>query len=406
MRNSFTSMVTCDTALRLIAECAKNTALQSIRVPLGEAAGRIAAEDVCAVTARPEADISAMDGYAFDHAAMQAAPAGLPVAGQTTAGDMPMPLPTGQALGILTGARIPQGADCVMARERMHLTETGCVMPAKQLADKGANIRRAGEEFSQGHILLARGTRLDWRHIALLACQGIADVAVTRPVRVALVSNGAELAADASDARADSNSPMLAALLREAGVEVVLHSVPSDNEQKLSQTLGQAWDEADVLVTTGGISVGQTDNVLDALSSLGAQTVFRGVTIRPGKPLTVMTKGVRKAFCLPGNPGASAICALVFLLPYLRAVMGVSAAPPMIAGVTDFAFTPVAGTTHFIPVSCQPDHQGWRLSALPTVGSSDIIVFSRAAALLRVDPDAPVEPGQTRWVLPLQPNGI
>lgn len=406
MRNSFTSMVACDTALRLIAECAKSTPLQSMRVPLAEAAGRIAAEDVRAVTARPEADISAMDGYAFDHAAMQAAQAGLPVAGQTAAGDMPMPLPTGQALGILTGARIPQGADCVMAKERMRLTETGCVMPAKVLADKGANIRRAGEEFSKGEILLTRGTRLDWRHIALLACQGIADVTVVRPVRVAVVSNGAELAADASDARADSNSPMLAALLRETGAEVTLHSVPSDNEQKLSETLAQVWAEADVLVTTGGISVGQTDNVLDALSSLGAQTVFRGVTIRPGKPLTVMTQGPRKAFCLPGNPGASAICAMVFLMPYLRSVMGASASASMVPAVADFAFTPVAGTTHFIPVACHPEPQGWRLSALPTVGASDIIVFSRASALLRVDPEAPVEPGQTHWVLPLQPNGI
>lgn len=406
MRNSFTSMVDCDTALRLIAACAENVSVHSMRVPLADAVGRIAAEDVRAVLPRPEADISAMDGYAFDHAAMQAAPAGLPVAGQTAAGDLPMPLPSGQALGILTGARIPQGADCVMAKERMHLTEADCVMPAKVLAGKGANIRRAGEEFSKGEILITRGTRLDWRHTALLACQGFRDVAVVRPVRVAVVSNGAELAADASDARADSNSPMLAALLREAGAAVTQHSVPSDNEQTLMQTLADVWAEADVLVTTGGISVGQTDHVLDALSNLGAQTVFRGVTIRPGKPLTVMADGKRTAFCLPGNPGASAICALVFLLPYLRAVMGVTSPSVMVPGVVDFAFTPVVGTTHFIPVSCQPSEQGWCFSALPNVGASDIIVFSRASALLRVDPASPVEPGQARWVLPLQPNGI
>ncbi|GBR22044.1 molybdopterin biosynthesis enzyme [Acetobacter orleanensis NRIC 0473] len=394
-------MVDCDTALQLIAAYAEGASVRPLmHVPLAEAVGRITAHDVRAVSARPEADISAMDGYAFSHAAMQATEAGLPVVGQMAAGDLPVPLPVGQALGILTGARIPQGADCVMAKERMYLTETGLVQPAKMLAECGANIRRAGEEFPQGAMLVTRGTRLDWRHTALLACQGITEVAVIRPVRVAVVSNGAELAEDASDTRADSNSPMLAALLREAGAEVVLYSVPSDDEQKLSETLAQAWAETDVLVTTGGISVGQTDNVMDALRSLGAETVFRGVTIRPGKPLTVMAQGKRLAFCLPGNPGASAICALVFLLPYVRTMMGMVASTSQVPGITDFAFTPVAGTTHFIPVSFKIEPQGLRLSAVPTVGASDIIVFSRASALLRIDPDYPVEAGQTRWVLP------
>lgn len=401
MRNSFTSMVDCNTALHLIASHAENAeACHAVRVPLSDAMGRITAEDICAVAPRPETDISAMDGYAFSHAAMQQAPAGLPVAGQTAAGDLPEPLPEGQARGILTGARIPQGADCVMAKERMHTTDTGFVRPLNALAEQGANIRRAGEEFLQGAVLVAQGTRLDWRHVALLACQGLTDVAVIQPVRVAVVSNGAELAADASDSRADSNSPMLAVLLREAGAEVMLFSVPSDDAQKLAEALAQALAQADVLVTTGGISVGQTDHVMDALKSLGAETVFRGVTIRPGKPLTVMARGKRLAFCLPGNPGASAICALVFLLPYLRAVMGAGSSARLVPGIPDFAFTPMPGTTHFIPVSLLPEQQGLRLSAVPTVGASDLIVFSRASALLRIDPDGPVEVGQTRWVMP------
>lgn len=405
MRNSFTGMVACDTALRLIAGCAAQFPVRVIRVPLADALGRCAAEDVHAVSARPEADISAMDGYAFAHAAMAAASGGLPVAGQTVAGDLPEPLASGFAQSVLTGARIPLGADCVMAKERMRLAEHGRVMPDRALAEKGANIRRAGEEFPRGETLLARGTRLDWRHSALLACQGFTDVAVVAPVRVAVVSSGAELAVDAPDARADSNSPMLAALLREAGAEVVLHTVPSDSPEALSAALAEAWAEADVLVTTGGISVGQTDNVLDALRGLGAETLFRGVTIRPGKPLTVLTHRQRVAFCLPGNPGASAICAVVFLLPYIRAAMDTSA-PACIPGAVDFAFTAVAGTTHFIPVSCYAAAEGWRFLAVPTVGASDIIAFSRASALLRVDPETPAEVGQVRWALPLQPSGI
>ncbi|MDN7356309.1 molybdopterin molybdotransferase MoeA [Acetobacter senegalensis] len=405
MRNSFTGLVDYPTALQLVLACAEKRSDQAENVPLSHSNGRIAAQDVLAVSDRPVADISAMDGYAFAHSAMAAAPAGLRVVGQKVAGDMPSALKMGEAQGILTGARIPPGADCVMAGERMQLDlQTECVRPLHALAEQGANIRRKGEEFTRGTCLVRRGQALDWRHIALLASQNVQHVAVVRPLRIAVVANGAELAADAPDARADSNTPMLAALLASAGAEVETHVVSSDDADQLRAVLCSAWEHSDMLVTTGGISVGDTDNVLDVLKELGAGVLFRGVKIRPGKPLSILEQDGKLAFCLPGNPGASAVCALVFLLPYLRSVMGDAHRPVLIAGTVDFELASVCDTTHFVPVFCQSDGLGWRISLLPTVGASDIIVLTRANALLRVDPHAPVIAGQTRWVMPLHIN--
>lgn len=402
MPNSFTGMVDYPTALQLILASADKRTDPTETLPLVEGNGRIAAQDVLASSDRPVADSSAMDGYAFVHAEMEASLPGLLARGQESAGDMPLPLQPGEARGILTGARIPPGADCVMAAERMQLDlQTGRVRPLHALASRGANIRRAGEEFTNGTRLLHRGQKLDWRHIALLASQNVRHVSVVKSPRITVVANGAELATDAPDARADSNTPMLAALLTSAGAMVKTHVVSSDNALHLRAELLSAWEQSDILVTTGGISVGETDNVLDVLKELGAEVLFRGVKIRPGKPLSVLEQGGKLVFCLPGNPGASAICALVFLLPYLRSVMGDVHGPTLIAGTVDFDLAPACDTTHFVPVSCQADGEGWRISLLPSVGASDIMVFTRANALLRIDPHTPVTVGQRRWVIPL-----
>ncbi|MGV4877710.1 molybdopterin molybdotransferase MoeA [Acetobacter indonesiensis] len=403
MRNMFTGMVDYATALQLILACVAPEREHHDVLPLSQLSGRIAAQDILAKEPRPVADISAMDGYAFSHAAMASASAGLPVVGQSIAGDMPAPIPSGAALAILTGSRIPSGADCVMAGERMQYDEhTGLVKPLQTLAAQGANIRKAGEEFTQGTVLVQRGQVLDWRHIALMASQGMTHGRVMKPINVAIIANGAELAPDAADSRTDSNTPMLAAMVASVGAESQTYQVYSDDAEELETVLSKAWNVADVIVTTGGISVGNTDNVLDALKNIGTETVFRGVKIRPGKPLSVMQRAGKLAFCLPGNPGASAICALAFLLPYLCAAMGKSNSMTLQPGVVDFDFNPVCDTTHFVPVRCLPSQNGWQISHVSSVGASDIRVFTQATALLRVDAEKPVVSGQVCWVLPLQ----
>ncbi|RFD18990.1 molybdopterin molybdenumtransferase MoeA [Komagataeibacter melaceti] len=397
--NDFAGQVDHPTALRLVLAHARAAPPATTRVPLAQAAGRVAGADVRATTCRPPADISAMDGYAFAHAAM-AARGCLPVDGRTVAGDRPEPLVAGHARAILTGARIPAGADCVMAAERMTMTEGG-IAPATALAAHGANIRNRGEEFATGTVLVPRGQVVDWRHVALLASQGVRDVTVMRRPRVCVLSNGAELAADAPGACMDSNGPMLAALLGGAGARVTTHVAASDNVATQAARLRAARAGADVLVTSGGISVGGTDHMLDILRDMGGRVLFRGVSIRPGRPFTVVEHDGALVFCLPGNPGAAAICALVFVLPYLRARMGADPGGTQVPGVPDFMAEAPAGMTGFIPVALHPTGAGWRFSRVETVGSSDIISFTRADALLTLPPHEPARPGVPAWAIRL-----
>ncbi|WP_240554525.1 molybdopterin molybdotransferase MoeA [Acetobacter cibinongensis] len=394
-------MLAFPAAVQMIMEQAELFPLKIEKKALAQACHRTVAEDIYAEHDRPEADISAMDGYAFCHADMQTAAHGLPVVSKTVAGADPLPLQQGTAQAILTGARIPQGANCVMAGERMHYnSETGCVMPAQVLAEKGGNIRRVGEEFTRGTLLVHKGQILDWPYIAVLASQNIDSVKVVCPVRVALVANGGELSMHAQDKRADSNTPMLAAMLKIFGVTPKTYLAASDDQAHLMSVLEEAWQDTDCIVTTGGISVGDTDNVLDAFKALGAEPLFRGVKIRPGKPISVLKHGNKLAFCLPGNPGASALCAKIFLMPYLYAVMGADQ-PDLISGIADFSFEPLADTTHFIPVSRHKTSEGWCFTLLPTVGASDIRVLTQAVAFLEVSPQHPIRKGQICWAIPL-----
>lgn len=401
MRNSFSKMLAFPAAVQMIMEQAEHFPLKTEKKALALAYHHTVAENIYAEHDRPEADISAMDGYAFCHADMLMAEDGLPVVSKTVAGADPLPLQQGTAQAILTGARIPQGADCVMAGERMQYDpETGYVMPTQALADKGGNIRRVGEEFTRGTLLVRKGQVLEWSHIAVLASQNIDSVKVVCPLRVALVANGGELSTQAQDRRADSNTPMLAAMLKTFGVTPKTYLAASDDQTHLMRVLEEAWQDADCIVTTGGISVGDTDNVLDAFKSLGAEPLFRGVKIRPGKPISVLKHGNKLAFCLPGNPGASALCAKIFLMPYLYAAVG-AAQPDLISGIADFSFEPIADTTHFIPVSRQKTSEGWRFTLLPTVGASDVRVLTQAAAFLEVSPQQPIRKGHMCWATPL-----
>ncbi|GAN99954.1 molybdopterin biosynthesis protein MoeA [Komagataeibacter xylinus NBRC 13693] len=398
--NSFARQVDYATALRLVRDRAARVMPSATRVPVAQATGRVAAADIMARTCRPPADISAMDGYAFAHDAM-VAHGRLPVAGRTVAGDAAIPLAPGHARAILTGARIPAGADCVMAAERMAVVD-GTVAPAAPLPASGANIRRQGEEFASCTRLVAAGQRLDWRHVALLSSQGVGDVAVIRRPRVSVVSNGAELAADAPGACPDSNAPMLASMLTGIGARVTTHAAPTDNVARQAACLHAARCGADVMVTTGGISVGDTDHMLDILRDAGARVMFRGVAIRPGRPLTVLEHDGQTIFCLPGNPGAAAICALMFVWPYLRTIMGQDMPWPGVCATADFTADAPPGVTLFIPVSLHPGPQGWLCRRVPTVGASDIIAFSRADALLAVTQDSPIRAGQPAWGMPLR----
>ena len=358
-------------------------------VPLTQANGRILATDVFATTPRPEADISAMDGYAFCCADMPADAAqsvSFAIQEYIAAGDQPAAHAKGTAATILTGARLPVGADCVIARERAIIRD-GLIHLNTADAVVGKNIRRAGEEYPAGYSLLNAGQKLDWRHIGLLASQNIRQVDVYRPYRIGVLANGAEFAPDAQDCRAEVNTPMVCSMLESMGLHVLRHLVGSDSQTDLRDAVSELAAQVDILVTTGGISVGQTDNVLPVMEQLGASCLFRRVKIRPGKPFTVMRLGETPVFCLPGNPGAAAICTQVFLIPFLRSVAGLKqqeVKAVSLNGRSSFAYVSPTDATCLVPVHYAPSGKEGVLSLVPSQGASDVLCFYHASGILRI----------------------
>ncbi|PRY73051.1 molybdopterin molybdotransferase MoeA [Halomonas ventosae] len=286
----------------------------SERVALAEAAGRVLAEDARASLDLPGVDNSAMDGYALRRRELAAGADGLPVVLRVPAGAGVLQLPEGGCARIFTGAPVPLGADAVVAQEKVSLDAAGRVHVAGELAD-GANIRFRGEESRAGDMLLAAGTRLGAAAIALLASQGTAAVTVYRRVRVALISTGDELIepgqAWVPGQVYNSNGAMLRALLVQQGCEVLDLGVVADTAADLDQCLGQAGEKADLVVCTGGVSVGEEDHVRPVLERLGG-IAFHGVAIKPGKPFTLGWLGASLRdgtpfIGLPGNPVASLV---------------------------------------------------------------------------------------------------
>lgn len=276
-------------------------------VPLAEACGRITAAAATSPWPLPMFDNSAMDGYAVRTAECQGPPPfRLRVAGRMAAGDACIPPPADRdvAIRILTGAMVPPGFDAVVMQEDCRrdgdVVLVGCRPP------RGNNIRRAGEDTPEGREIIAAGTLLDARHVAVLAAAGLATVAVRRTVDVALFSTGTELRQPGESVAPgqiyDSNGAMLRALLRQPFIRLHDLGAVGDEPARLARTLRQAADVADVILTTGGVSVGDEDHMHRLVVEAGGTLDVMKVAIKPGKPVTVGRLGPALYLGLPGNP--------------------------------------------------------------------------------------------------------
>lgn len=296
-------------------------------VPLSACIGRVAAEPVTARLDLPGFDQSAMDGYAVAAGSLTPGVC-LPVTGRTAAGEPPGRLIAG-AHRILTGAPVPDGADTVIAQEDVlshHDTIHHATIHLRAIPAPGTNLRRRGEDMRAGTDLIQPGTRLDWRHVAVLAAQGIDAVAVRRAPVVALLSSGRELRPLGLRLGAgqihDSNQPMLAALLRAWGARVLEPPAIPDDPASLRGALRSAAERADLVITTAGISVGDEDHVRDALHDLGGGLSVLKVAMKPGKPLAAGRLGSAIFVGLPGNPQAALAGAAGFVRPLLARLSG------------------------------------------------------------------------------------
>jgi molybdopterin molybdotransferase len=292
-------------------------------VPIAGAAGRVAAEDVLGRVDLPPFASSAMDGFAVRAADL---PATLRIVGESAAGrPYETSLEPGCAVAISTGAVVPDGADSVIPVERVvfHDNDVGI----EQTVQSGAHVRPRGGDAAAGVVVVRAGTRLTPALLAAAAASGVADVQCTRRPRVAVLATGSELVAAGEDLEPgqiyETNTLMLAAALEAAGGEVSSKPPAPDDEASLRAALERSL-EADVLVTSGGVSVGEHDLVRAVERELGVEEVFWRVSIKPGKPVSFAVRGETLVFGLPGNPVSALVGCELFAKPALRALQGLA----------------------------------------------------------------------------------
>ena len=320
--------------LSLITPLDGSDALET--VALGAAAGRILAQPVTGALDMPHWDNSAMDGYAVRYADVAQASADHPVALTLTetipAGKPPtQPVAPGQAARILTGSMMPTGADTVVMQENTQLQDNRVlILDAPQ---PGQFVRHRGSFYQAGQPLMAVGTRLGGPELAVLAAAQCVNVPVFRRLRVAILSTGDELVNPETPLQAgqivDSNQYALAALVQAAGAEAIPLGIVPDQPKALAAAIQSALAQADVILSSGGVSVGDFDYVDRILADLGATLRIRSVAVRPGKPLTVATFPSVNAqhspilyFGLPGNPASALVSFWRFVEPALRKLSG------------------------------------------------------------------------------------
>jgi molybdopterin molybdotransferase len=361
------------------------------RCALLAAQGRYLAEPLSARYDAPPFDNSAMDGYALIAAdaerALQDASVSLRLTGESRAGDGPTgPVLQGETYRIFTGAPIPQGADCVEMQENVSSSAGRVVLTAQPKV--GQHIRRRGSDFAAGACLLEAGARLDPAEIALLASQDHANVPVFRRPRVAIVATGDELREIGEPPRpgsiVNSNAYMLAAQVHEAGAEPWVLPVARDIREVVAESLQSAL-RADVVVLSGGVSVGDYDVVRDALADVGLTLDFWKVDMKPGKPLAFARHGRVPVLGLPGNPASSFLAFELFARPGLRAMLG-DPRPHRARVPARLArdLRRKAGRTEFVRVTLDLSTSPWTASPLVQQGSGNLRSIASAHGLLEV----------------------
>lgn len=319
------SLISVEDALsRVLANVATPLGIEA--APLAASAGRTLAEDVGALRDQPPFPASAMDGYAVRSADCAQVPATLRVVGTSVAGSrFTGKIGAMEAVRIFTGAPVPDGADAVVLQEDTE--RSGDRVTVKEAARADRHIRAAGLDFRAGDVLLQAGLRLDSRHIALAAAMGHGTLNVRRRPKVAVLATGDELVRAGEPVGPDqitaSSLPATLLMATKAGAEAIDLGIARDTLESLDERIQAARDAgADILVTLGGASVGEHDLVQKALSRQGMDLGFWRVALRPGKPLMHGRLGGTLLLGLPGNPVSSLVCAVLFLIPAIRALLG------------------------------------------------------------------------------------
>jgi molybdopterin molybdotransferase len=377
----------------------------SERIPLDEADGRILADDVVAPVDVPGFDNSAMDGYALHSGDLDTARGtGLAISRRIAAGDAPGRLAPGTAARIFTGAPVPAGADTVVMQEHCRV-EGGRVLLEQPVA-AGANIRPRGNDIAAGSTILEAGLRMEAAHIGLAASVGLEAVEVRRRVRVALFSTGDELLepgqSPAPGKIYNSNRYLLRALLHAQGCGAIDLGSLADDYDLIRQGLLRAADSADLVLTSGGVSVGEEDHVRAALGAVGTLALWR-VRMKPGKPLAFGRIGTTPFLGLPGNPVSAYVTFVLFVRPFLHCLQGRrDTAQPVYRIRSGFAHRG-GGRREYVRVRLDHDAAGEPIvRAYPRQGSDVLSSVAWADGLVEVPEGAEIRPGDPLRYLPLR----
>jgi molybdopterin molybdotransferase len=369
-------------AQQLVLGRAERLPLES--VPVGEAPGRVLGEPGTAAVDLPPFDSSAMDGFALRAGET---PGRLPVLVRIAAGSpAPRALEPGEAMGIATGAVVPAGADAVIPLE--YVVDSDNTIEIADPVSPGANIRPAGGDVRRGEVVVDSGARLGAPQVAALAAAGIAEVRAARRPRAAVLATGSELRAPGEQLEPgqiyEANSLLLAAQLESAGAEVERLSPVADDEDAHREALARGL-AADLLVTSGGVSVGPHDLVRKVEAELGVEEVFWGVAVKPGKPISFGTLGHRLVFGLPGNPVSVLVGFELFVRPALLALQGAAEPLPRFErGRLATALEPNPGRDELVRARLSSDGEGALLEPLPGRESHMIVRAAAADALVLV----------------------
>lgn len=372
-------MITVDEARQAILTAMP--AFEAGTVPVESACGRVLRQDVVAERDQPPFDRVMMDGIAIAHSDFAAGMRRFPIQSTQAAGDERQSIDAGHCIEIMTGAALPQGADCIVPVERIAITDGAAVLEDGYLAEARQFIHARGSDHQQGAVLLPPGKRISPMDIAIIHSAGLTEVSVSRSPTIRVISTGNELVPAGRPIAPHqvrlSNGPAVVALLHQHGYPDCEHDHLVDEPQLLEDRIAAHLAAADVLVLSGGVSMGKADYVPQVLGNLGVDVVFHKISQRPGKPMWFgMGPDGQAVFALPGNPVSTLVCARQYVVPALARASGQAEALPDFAVLgQDFTFTPQL--TCFLPARLIAN-TGGQLLAMPvqTNTSGDFAALS------------------------------
>ena len=380
-------MISIDEAIQIVLQ--QSRPLNEEEVPLTQALNRFLAEDIIADTDLPPFDRAQMDGYAVRAADVASTPAQLKIVGESAAGaGWHHEMKAGEAVRIMTGAPVPAGADAVQQVELT--TESDSQVEILQPVESGRSIVRRASEIKSGETVLRAGEQITAAMIATLASFGYAQVRVGIRPRVAVMATGSELVdvdkKPGRDQIRDSNNYTIEAYAAQSNAIVERLPLAIDDTAELKQTIRDAAARSDVVVTSGGVSMGVYDFTKAALKELGAEIFFERVALRPGKPTVFARLGKALVFGLPGNPVSVAVTFNLFARPALRAMQGASETALLREhAILTRDLKGSADRESYLPGVLRTDQDGMLLiEPLKWGGSSDFVAFARATALINI----------------------